>query len=727
MVTRYKRFALWWSRAGMALRSVLFFTGVSLFAALLYLQTSRDETISDSNNLLFFVLVNLTIVVLSILAFLIGRNIIKLIFDRRKKILGSKLRTRLVFAFVGLSLVPTIFLYVLASGVLSNAMEGWFSKQVETSVHSALAVAKDHYAWLEHYLENTSEQIAKKIQNSRRFNCQSKAFLAWLESRRIDTGLYSIKLIDDNSKVVCQAYNAASTIEDFSEPQVSQASLNKVFSGKEFLLFEEKDFNSFVRAYLPLQLKSKKLALVVTLKIDADLARSLNQAVESFEEYKQLSVLKQPLKSGYLLTLSMGAGLILFAAIWLAFYIAREITNPIRRLAEGTRLIAKGNYDFQLRAVGDDEIGYLVSSFNMMTRDLKSSRHELESRNIYIETILSDLSVGVIATDPTGKTILINQAATNLLELQADSLGRNLSQILQAGVYQQILDLQKDLNSEQSITSQFSLNSAGRELKINFTATLMRKKEVEIGCLYLFDDISQITKAQSMAAWREVARRIAHEIKNPLTPIQLAAQRLDKILGSQDPKVGECTQTIIENVDSIKRLADEFSKFARMPSAEFSVVDLNVLIADTVSTYAESKPQIIFQLITADNLQEVTLDPEQIRRLLINLIENAIFAMESFQYADLDRPKLLIRTFIDQKRKLYGFEVCDNGPGIRDSDKNRVFEPYFTTKSSGTGLGLAIVSSIVNEHKGKIMVQDNAPHGSKFILEIPLNLKERAG
>jgi len=275
------------------------------------------------------------------------------------------------------------------------------------------------------------------------------------------------------------------------------------------------------------------------------------------------------------------------------------------------------------------------------------------------------------------------------------------------------------------IERELVVTSGGRQLQIVCTAgQIVDAQKNWQGTVLIFDDITELVKAQHMSVWREVARRIAHEIKNPLTPIQLSAQRLEKIVGEgpQSEVVRECTATIVEHVASIKRLANEFSRFARMPTAEFHPTNLNALISDILAPYAESHPEIVFQLVADSRIPEVQMDAEQIRRVLINLVDNAVAALRGPHAGHEHR--IVLKTAYDRRAKIVSFEVADNGPGIKDSDKARIFEPYFTTKVEGSGLGLAIVTSILSDHQGEIRVYDNQPGGAKFIVELPLSPKQ---
>lgn len=729
MVNRRVKFFLRLRRAGVGLRLGLFLLGALVLGLLVYGQRPGEESTYFGNNLFVFLLVNLLVVILCVLVFLVGRNVVKLIFDRRRNILGSKLRLRLVAAFVGLALVPTSLLFVLSSDLLSQAMEGWFSNHVEASVEGAVELAQSHFSWLKKRSLSDTEQVARLVGEAGSIG--NAALVELLERRRQEFDFFSLRLFERPEAPPLEVTNAAATIDSFSEPPVESGELVKAFAGETVVTSEEKSPSHFVRVYLPVSFPGRHGVLMSATRISPEVAHALRAVTDSFNEYEQLKFFRQPLRLGYLLTLAMITLLVLFSAIWFAFYLARELVVPIQRLAEGTEAVARGNYDFQIRASGDDEIGSLVRSFNKMTSDLRGSREEVEQRRLYTETILANLAVGVIGLDPGRQVTSVNAAAARIFELPEEAmLGRGIAEVLKPGDFEQIETLLGAIAGWESgavLTSdvaecELTVVSQGRELKIICTAgKILDVHGRWLGTVLLLDDITDLSKAQHMSAWREVAQRIAHEIKNPLTPIQLSAQRLQRLLSGGDvaPAVKESTQAIVENVDSIKRLANEFSHFARMPTAEFTVADINHLITDAIAPFAENHSDIVFQFIADSRVPDVTMDREQIRRCVINLIDNAIGAVSAAPPQG-EGARIVVRTDYDKRRKFVLLEVADNGPGISHADKTRIFEPYFTTKEGGTGLGLAIVTSIVSDHQGYIRCYDNTPRGAKFVVELPV-------
>lgn len=750
MVGRQKRFAVVWRRAGLGLRAVVLLLGLALFVSLVFIQQPRDEFTRPGDSLLVITLVNFIVVVLCVLAFLIGRNIVKLIFDRRRGILGTQLRTRLVFALVALTLIPTGILFFSASGLLARAMEGWFSTTVEQAVGGAVQVSRRHNVLAREQLGFLLEDIQTELRRMPSGEATREQLLERLEAERKRWRLFSIRILSGDGGDVLRLENAVAQVEPFREPDLNREALAQALAGEVQTRFEERESSQFIRAYgvLPstfgtsLQV-SPPLALVLTLRLSPELAQGMAVVNDSFREYEQLKLFRGGLRSNYLLTLALITGLLIFSAIWIAFYIARELAVPIQRVADATKLVAKGRDDIQLRDMGDDEMGQLVRAFNRMTLDLRKSRQERERHRAYLETLLRNLGVGVVGIDPEHRISSINPAAAEVFGITdlTGIIGRPLRDALPAAEHAVVAEMLAELSglmpegaaAERAVEREIMVRSRGREHKLICTAGRILSDQGDgTGFALLFDDVTELSKAQHMAAWREAAQRIAHEIKNPLTPIQLSAQRLERFVREEQTvkseaglygKIAECTETIVSHVDSIKRLANEFSQFARMPPAEFSLSDLNDLIATSIEPFASAQHDIIIQFIRDDSIPQVSIDKEQMRRVIINLLDNAIAAVrearERGNENEQGRALISIRTWHDSQARTVSFEIRDTGPGIPPQTKTRIFDPYVTTKKGGTGLGLAIVTSIVTEHQGQVRVFDNQPRGARFVVELP--------
>jgi two-component system nitrogen regulation sensor histidine kinase NtrY len=423
-------------------------------------------------------------------------------------------------------------------------------------------------------------------------------------------------------------------------------------------------------------------------------------------------------------------------AVWFGVYLAKSLTIPIQELAEATRQIADGNLDINLGEKGTDEIGMLVSSFNKMTEDLRHhqqvlnktneeltrSNLELDQRRLYMETVLKNVTAGVISVDKEGVLTTVNKSAERLLNINnSNVLGRHFREVLRPAQLDIVNGILRDiiLGKQDTISKQVTIPTQESKLTLQVNLSLLKDENDEfMGTVVVFDDLTHLIKAQRMAAWREVARRIAHEIKNPLTPIQLSAQRLRKRylnrFNEDETVFDECTGMIIKSVDEIKTLVDEFSNFARMPASQPTVNNLNDIIKEALTLYQEAHRNIGFSFRPDEEIPLFPLDRDQIKRVLINLLDNAVAAIGG-------EGKIDIESGFNNDLKMATFIVADTGVGIPPEDRSRLFEPYFSTKKSGTGLGLAIVNSIISDHHGFIRVKDNIPKGTKFIVELPVS------
>lgn len=683
---------------------------------------SAPENESLFNNLLVFTLVNLNIMALLVLIVMVGRNVVKLMFERRRGILGAKLRSRLMGSFVLIALVPMTLSFFVASGLINEAVELFFSTHVESAVSSSLSIARQHVAGVKLSVKATGERIREEIL---RHSSTGTPTAAHLEELRMLNDLFSIKVLDASGAVIEESSHPTAQVESFQEPPLSSDAIREALRGKSAVRVEERGAGQFIRWYGVLGGR----ILVVSYRMDPEIVHAQRIVNESFQEYEGLKTLKHPLKSNFLLTLALFNLITIFGAIWVAFFVSKQITGPIQKLAEGTRSVARGNYDFELPPMRDDEVGFLVDSFNQMLRDLRSSRDTAERGRLLIDTILSNLAVGVISLDTNSRVTAVNSAAGALLEIDHVNYeqGALLSDLLRSGDYQSISPIIEAMKVTESAVGsavaevEMRVQTGGRELLVVCTAgRIVGAEGLSLGYVLLFDDITELSRSQHLAAWRDVARRIAHEIKNPLTPLQLSAQRLERLLKNTpvSESIEDCTRSIVEHVEIIKRLANEFSEYGRMPMARFVSTDLAALTRATVTNFTAQHPTIAFTLSGDERVPEMLVDPEQIRGVLINILNNAVAAVATQGEAN-PQPEVGVSIFFDKKARRAVVEISDNGPGIPATDKNRIFEPYFTTKRGGTGLGLAIVSSVISEHQGEIRVFDNHPSGAKFVITLP--------
>ena len=713
-----------------------------LIPILTYLETVvfqiGEVTFPVSGNVLVFSLININIILLLLMAFLVFRNLVRFIFEQRQISLSKSLRTRLVISIISLSLVPTILLFFIALQFVSTSMDYWFNSNVEASLDESLQVAQDIYQGKKEVTIETGNAIAKMLRTEQLPEPVQPALQLHLEELLAAFNLDGLSLFSDQRQVVADVI--AENIGSRDLPEIPAELFRLAQAGKtDQTTIQPVATGEVVRSVIPVYFKERNEAppylLVSTVFISQEQLHRMTVISKGIEGYRQLMMLKNPLKTSLLVMLLIVTLLIIFSAIWFGFYIARSLTGPIGKLADATRRVAEGELDFVLEKESDDEMGLLVDSFNRMTSDLQTSKKQLESANValqqsnielderrsYIETILQNVPAGVISLDATGNVTSINKFAEDLLHIdKAQYLQQDFRKTLRPNHVDIIENFLTELRESGKSTIQRPLRLfLGKErfsLLVNITK-LNDEAGNSIGTVLVFDNLTQLEKAQRIAAWREVARRIAHEVKNPLTPIQLSAQRLRKrylyTLESDKEVFDLCTQTIINQVEELKRLVSEFSSFARMPIVQKSPNDLVEMVKEILVFYEESHPFISFRQKAEQDIPRFNFDLKQMKRVLINLIENSISVLHEGGVIE-------IVLSCDTEKNIILLEVKDNGPGVADEDKHRLFEPYFSTKKSGTGLGLAIASTVVADHGGQIRVTDNIPTGAIFTVELPM-------
>lgn len=693
-----------------------------------------EELISISNDVLIFGLININIILIILLIFLIVRNVVKLIFERRRGIIGSNLRTKLVVAFVSLSLVPTVVLFLVATKFLSYSIENWFNMKMGVALSRSLEIAQTYYQQTADNAANYARQISAEISANSLYEKEREDYLeTLLAQRRKSYNLGSAEAYFDNRKE--RLFVREENNPDITPLELTPKVLEDVFMGKDASTVQSKGSGDLISGLAPIfsNYNPREVigAVIVSYHIRKDLIDKMADIARTNEEYKQLMLLKNPIKFSYIITLSIVTLLIIFSATWFGLYLARGITGPIHDLADATEAIAQGNLDHHIDVLAEDEIGVLVSSFNKMTKDLKVSSERLKHANIdleqrknYMETVLRNVSAGVISIDRRGIITTINRAAERMLGIKIESvLNKGYSEVLSPEYMRLVREFLTELkdSGENSIEKQIQLMPRDRIMTFLVSVTISRDNGNYMGLVVVFEDLTQLQKAERVAAWREVARRIAHEIKNPLTPVKLSAERLqrkygDKIEGGDGAVFRECTRTISNQVEVLKNLVDEFSKFARMPVTNPVPNDLNEVVHESIVLFEDAHKEITFHFNKNDGLPQINIDAEQIKRVMVNLLDNAVEAV-----SDMNGSRTIeIKTSCDKHLKKARVEVIDNGKGVSPKNKVRVFEPYFSTKKSGTGLGLAIVDSIISDHNGSISVGNNSPTGTIVAFELPI-------
>jgi two-component system nitrogen regulation sensor histidine kinase NtrY len=690
-------------------------------------------------------LINLNLILLVLLVFLVGRNIAKLIFERRQRILGAHLRTRLVAAFVAIALLPATLLFLVALVFVGNSIEKWFNSQVEKSLEGSLEVAQTYYQDLAGTALGFGRQIAAGV-GAQGLSAPGRrdALKRFLDEHRAE---YQLDMVEVFARGRPLARSRRTGLPEGSGLEAQTDLVRRAIAGQEGSAVTGVGEADMIRAATPVLVDGRAVAVVV---VDAYVPKSVvNRREEidrAFTEYLRLKIQRRPLQTAYTITLALVSLVVLFSATWVGFYLARGITIPIQRLAEGTRAVAQGDLDHRIEGEGEDEIGTLVGAFNRMTADLKTSRTEIESRRRYLEILLANIGAGVISADADGRITTLNRAAESLLGVDAVAcLGREIDHVFEDDTYAEVRQLAAELragapewggaiaNADDGdgrgapVERQLALpRRSGQEVAVLLTGTHLLDEAGGLrGFVLFFEDVTHLLRVQRMEAWREVARRIAHEIKNPLTPIQLSAQRLRRRYAAQLTDGGavfdECTRTIIKQVEELKGLVNEFSSFARMPAGPHTPQDLNRLVEEALVLFREGHRDVEFVFDAGRELPMLELDREGVKRALINVLDNAVAACAARRLtAPEARGRVDLRTRYDAGLNVVRLEIADDGVGMSPEVKARLFEPYFSTKPDGTGLGLAIVSTIVADHHGFLRVRDNLPRGSRFVMEFPV-------
>lgn len=697
-----------------------------------------------SGNVLVFTVINVNVMLLLLMIFLVLRNLVQMIFERRSNFAGTRLRTKLVVSFVSLSLVPTGLLFFIALQFVSSSMDYWFNTRVEQSLQESLSIAKEVYEDARTRVRSKGRVIGARLESRFSQPLIAKDLETFLADISESHELAALELLSDQR--VSQARVFGRDFKEKQVPEVPPEMLRRVLEGEEDLVvIQAIEGGELVRALTPVALApgGGSDVLVTSLLLPRERLRSMEIISSGLEGYRQLMILKNPLKTSLLVMLLIVTLLIIFSAVWFGFYVARGLTGPIAKLADATRRVADGELDFVLEKESGDEMGTLVDSFNQMTRDLltgkseleevnqalQASYQELEKRQRYTETILRNVGAGVISLDEKGMLTSINRFAEELLKIDKNRMiGRNYREVLRPD-HKALLDgfFLELVRSGKSVVQhpvRLTLGDESFLLRVKFTQ-LKDEQGKRLGVVLVFDNLTELEKAQRMAAWREVARRIAHEVKNPLTPIQLSAQRLRKRYLERLADDGEvfdnCTQTIINQVDELKTLVSEFSSFARMPAVRKSPGDLGEVAGEVLLFYREAHKNVEFEGRFDEAVPRFSFDREQIKRVLINLLDNAVAAVGP------EGGRIGMSISFNPSDKAAFLEVWDNGPGVPEENKLRLFEPYFSTKKTGTGLGLAIASTIVADHDGYIRIRDNEPSGARFVIELPVGGVVRNG
>ncbi|MCH6561025.1 MAG: HAMP domain-containing protein [Myxococcales bacterium] len=689
---------------------------------------SFSQTLPIGSDAVFLTLVHINVIGIAILVFLLGRNVVKLVVERRRGIMGSRLNTKFVVSFVFVAAVSTTALFIFSAFLVIHTIDVWFKLQLSDSLGESVEVANTYYREAEDQALYFARLIASQVEERRLLRQDGLEDLAYfIAHKQLEYNLGVVEVFSAQLEELAKAIHPDVPVVAL-EARDSEL-IRTGLSGIEQTSIQDAGAGELIRGVVPVHSTFQEREVVGVVVVNRYIPRAMGRRVDVIRAaaaaYERLKPSEGTFQTSMLLLLAMITLLSLLFSSWMGFRLSKQITVPIQNLAAATAEVAAGNLDVRIEHPADDEIGLLVAAFNRMATDLSVGREDLERRRAQMEIILGSVAAGVVSLDKEAVVTTINPSAQRLLGIARGAwVGKKVSEVLESSALETAEDLLRRVASgpQEALRRQVSITVGDEVRTLNWTVSRLRDAEGEsAGFVLVLDDVTQILNVQRMAAWREVARRIAHEIKNPLTPIQLSAQRLRRKLGERvsDPAdrklLNECTDAITNQVQALKLLVSEFSNFAQLPATDPTPTDLNQLVRETVTMY-RGKPGIEFETQLAPSLPKLDLDCEQIKRVILNLVDNAMGAIEA---CDGGPRKISVSTRLDRAVGIVYLEVADTGCGIRPEDRTRLFEPYFSTKRSGSGLGLAIVSRIVSDHSGYIRVRENKPRGSRFIIELP--------
>lgn len=721
-----RRIKLFWLSLGL----LLLFGTVYGLTQLLLEQTDMGAPSFSRNALLLALFSAVNFIAIIAFAFILGRNLIRLYFERRSGRLGSRFKTRLLVAFIGISLTPLLLLSFLAYGLINKSIERWFRAPAKEVYENAKAIADAYYQQEQDRVERAARAAASLLSPWRSVSAGGQE-LTFVQRIGRERGIDRIRIM------VRSGREWRGLSEPAANPPPSRELLERAAGGEEVALLSRQGERIELLAVAPIFDRTGKVsALVLAEEALAPRVAAYAAEVENaFSTYQKLQLHRRIIRINYIAILALTTVLLIFAFAWFAMYIARRITGPIQALAEGAESVAAGNLDYRVECQAEDELAMLVDSFNRMTAELRRSNRELESRRRYMETVLENIATGVIALDKELRINTINRTAAKMLGLDRNrargaKLEENLSESAWAEI-SRLLERPAPPGAERFETCKLQLKNLSGERTVAAGAAAIADAGGNKIFVIVLEDLTELIRAEKIAAWQEVAKRVAHEIKNPLTPIQLSAERLLKrfsALRSIEPPraraeldayaktLEECVSIIISEAKSLKTLVDEFSKFARLPALSPIECDPRQVVEAALARYDGRLAGVSLLREYDEALPRVKLDPEQMKRALVNIIDNAI---EATQGATA-RPEIRISVSLRPERHALEIAVADNGPGFKKHRPEELFLPYASTKGRGRGLGLAIVRQIVADHGGYVRAESNPPRGARVVIELPI-------
>jgi two-component system nitrogen regulation sensor histidine kinase NtrY len=674
-----------------------------------------------------------SIIVAALLVFslILARSLVRLWTERSKQQLGARFKTKMVLGAMAVSLLPVIFMFFVSYALLNRTLGRWFPRPLEIASEQTQQLLNDLGKGTLPRLHTLGYRAAMYSRET------PEAFL----QHSLELGLDGVWLLDGDGKPIVGGVVCADQPENRTEqictmsgvPGTPQRTLP---SGVE--LWEARN-QSYFAARVPAIVKGQQRGtLVAAFRTSPDFLNRLNIIQKQTLEYENEKQHLRALKQQMLLILFFFTVLVLSAAMWVALFLARQVTVPIQALAEGTREITAGNFGYQVPEQVQDELGILVRSFNSMTAQLQDSRgqideftrnlqqavQELERRRQLMETVLENIPAGVIYLDTNGLILRTNAAILRMFGMSVQQMN-SLASLVGGEAEKLLRPLMRRSLRMGVVSGEIEAVVGGRVRHIAVTVSSLGARRANTGFVLVFDDLTEMLQAQRSAAWQEVARRIAHEIKNPLTPIQLSAQRLARQLErragetQRDPELAQiardCARLIEREVGTLSSLVNEFSQFVRFPASKLAATDTNATVQEALEVFSGRLDGIALSSLLEKDLPAVRADGPLLRSVLVNLIDNAAEALE-----DSPHREIVVSTHLRHESDTIEIVVSDTGQGISPQDKDKLFLPHFSTKDRGTGLGLAIASRIISEHGGSLRVEDNVPVGSRFLIELPV-------
>jgi two-component system nitrogen regulation sensor histidine kinase NtrY len=661
---------------------------------------------------------------LMIFSLIFFRTIVRLLIERSKETLGARFKTKMLIGAMALSLLPVLFMFFVSYSLLNRTLGRWFPRPLEIASEQTQALMTDF-----------GKTTLPRIRNlARRVQVNSGESTEDLLKHAFESGLDAVWILDKDGKiqrggVVCDDQPEDRSGQICEHVGVEGTPVRTLPSGIEVWEAQGKNY-----------LVARAGVVAAGYRTSPTFIARITEIQRQTQDYEKVKQSLRAVKRQMLLILVFFTMLLLFSVMWIALFLAKQVTVPIQALAEGTREVSSGNFDYQVPEQAQDELGILVRSFNTMVTQLRDSRaqidqftrnlqqavQELERRRQLMETILENVPTGVVSLDAEGGILRENTAITRMFGESAREI-RSLEQLLGAEAARTVQLLMRRSLRMGVVSREIETVVSGRVLHLAVTVSSLGPRRANTGFVLVLDDLTEMLRAQKTAAWQEVARRIAHEIKNPLTPIQLSAQRLSRFLDRRDPEeataprdpeltrlVQECSRLIEREVSTLAALVNEFSQFVRFPIAKLAPTSANTIVHEAMEVFSGRLDGIVLKTSLAENLPPVRADAGLLRSVVVNLIDNAAEALETAAVREI-----MVSTSAHGDSELVEIVVQDTGHGISPEDKDRLFLPHFSTKDRGTGLGLAIAARIVAEHGGTIYVEDNFPVGSRFVVELP--------